>query len=425
MEEKRILKNGIALYFYRNEVVHSFHLSLFLRAGSMYERKEECGVTHFFEHIAIRNVNAAMDGRLYAMLDKAGIEFNASTYSEMVQFYASGATKNFEVAASSIAALFSPLCLTRSEIDMERKRIKAEIRELDDASSLSSFSQKCVWGETSLSRSIAGTLGGVSKINASVLEGFRRKSFTKDNLFLYLTGNFTESQISYLSELIGSWELYDGEARENFAPVPENFGNRGGNIALKSCDYTKLKFNFDIDMKSVSVPECDLLYEILFGGYNSPFFIELSEKRGLFYDLTGSVERYRNIGVLSFAFEVRENDVYEAVRLAVDILNKYKRVPVPDGKCMKAGFVDNADMLLDEPRELNFTFAYDNHILNCGYSSVDKRRAAYRAVSPEGLRLIANEIFKTKNLTLAVKGNKKRIDTEKIKDIILSLDSNG
>ena len=422
MEEKRKLKNGIVLYSYKNEAVHSFHLSLFLRAGSMYERKEECGVTHFFEHIAIRNVNAVMGGRLYAMLDKAGIEFNASTYSEMVQFYATGATKNFEVAASAIAALFSPLKLKGAEIDMERKRIKAEIRELDDASSLSSFSQKCVWADTSLARPIAGTLGGVSKINASTLERFRRESFTKDNLFLYLTGNFTEEQIFYLAELIGSCELYCAEARENYAPIPHNFGNRDGNIALKNGDYTKLKFNFDIDMKSASVPECDLLYEMLFGGYDSPFFIEMSEKRGLFYDLTGSIERYRNIGVLSFSFEVRESDVYEAAELAVDILNRYKSTTVSEDKCMKAGFVDNAKLLLDEPRELNFTFAYDNHILNCGYSSVEERRAAYDAVSPEGLRAIANEIFNVKNLTLAVKGKRKRLDLERLKNILSNLD---
>ena len=92
---------------------------------------------------------------------------------------------------------------------------------------------------------------------------------------------------------------------------------------------------------------------------------------------------------------------------------------------MKAGFVDNAEMLLDEPRELNFTFAYDNHILECGYKSVSDRRAAYERVTPEMLRRAAGEIFRVDNLTLALKGNKKRLNTERIREIVISLDEKG
>jgi hypothetical protein len=42
-----------------------------------------------------------MNGELYPLLDKHGIEFNASTYSEMVQFYITGAKSNFNIAAET------------------------------------------------------------------------------------------------------------------------------------------------------------------------------------------------------------------------------------------------------------------------------------------------------------------------------------
>ena len=62
-----------------------------------------------------------MDGRLYAALDKRGVEFNASTYSEMVQFYISGAKDKFSFASEVIAKIFSPIVLDKQEIDVERK----------------------------------------------------------------------------------------------------------------------------------------------------------------------------------------------------------------------------------------------------------------------------------------------------------------
>ena len=87
MEQKRIAKNGISVYSFTNKDNHSFFISMFLKAGCMYESDGENGITHFLEHVAIRNVNKLMGGSMYRELDRLGMEFNASTYSEMVQFY--------------------------------------------------------------------------------------------------------------------------------------------------------------------------------------------------------------------------------------------------------------------------------------------------------------------------------------------------
>ena len=157
MEERFTAENGIELFTYRNEQQHGFFVSLFLRAGSMYEAEDERGITHFLEHVLVRNVNKLKDGKLYATLDEYGVEFNASTYSEMVQFYIAGATKNFFVATDIVRTLLSPLALTAGEIDTERRRIKAEIRESDDKNSLATFASSSVHENTSLAGSILGT----------------------------------------------------------------------------------------------------------------------------------------------------------------------------------------------------------------------------------------------------------------------------
>ena len=136
MEKCLVSKNGIKIYAHKNSSLHGFFLSLFFRGGSMYEKEDEMGITHFLEHILVRNVNKLYGMKLYSILDRYGLEFNASSFSEMVQFYMSGASVNFTYAAEIFAKLLNPLILDKNEIDAERKRIKAEIRESDEKNSL-------------------------------------------------------------------------------------------------------------------------------------------------------------------------------------------------------------------------------------------------------------------------------------------------
>ncbi len=413
--------NGVSIYSYKNPNLHSFHISFFVKAGSMYEAECECGISHFLEHAAIRNVNALYGGRLYELLDAYGLEFNASTYSEMIQFFIGGASENFSFGAEIIAKILSPIMLGNQEILAERKRIKAEIRESDDKNALSTFAMQKVFCGTSLAGSIVGTNAVVDKIGKRRLEEYRKRVCTTGNVFFYITGNFTDGDISALAAEIEKYEISVSCGNRNIAPVPDGFCDRSGEVFVKNADYTMVRFTFDFLMSEVSVPESDLLYDILLSGYNSRLFIEMSEKRGIFYDTSGAVERYSNIGTLYFSFEVKEKDLYEAIALVVKILTDMKTAPPSDRECMKAGYVDNALMLYDDARELNFTFAYDNHVMEQGYADIEARRAAYASVSADGIKEAAKTVFAQKNLTLCIKGKKRNVDTEKIKDIISGL----
>ena len=418
-EESRVTKNGITVYDYKNPNINSFYISLFLRAGSMFE--SQSGITHFLEHAAIRNVNHVMGGELYAILDRYGIEFNASTFSEMVQFYISGATENFSHAAEIIARLLSPIDLPKSEILTERDRVKAEIREGDDKTSLSTFSNNIVYADTSLCLPITGTLGEVSKISAKSLESYRKSIMTSENIFFYVTGNYSESDLVKLSSELEKYCIHKGVKTENIAPTSADFGNRKKHVYIKNADFTMLRFSFDMDMSRMSVAETDLIYDMLLCGYNSRFFIEMSEKRGLFYDITGSSERYNNIGSFVFSFEVRGGSIYEATEAAIELLKQIKSTEPREDEMMKAGYVTNARLLYDNPRELNFTLAYDNHIMNAGYTSVEGRAEKYRVITPHRILTVASEIFRPENLTLAIKGNKKKIDVERLEEIVRKL----
>ena len=87
--------------------------------------------------------------------------------------------------------------------------------------------------------------------------------------------------------------------------------------------------------------------------------------------------------------------------------------------------MDNAYLLFDDARELNFTFAYDSHILELPYSSLEDRIRAYREINARRIREVARSVFSVENLTLTMKASKKRLDSAALSDLLSSLSLPG
>ncbi len=421
-ETSHLSKNGVWIYSIENPAQHGFFLSLFVRAGSIYEREEESGITHFLEHVAIRNIHYLMGEQLYATLDRYGLEFNASTFNEMVQFYISGAKENFSKAAQILCRVFSCISLPRSEIDLERLRIKAEIREGDEKNSLAAFTMGELYPDSPLKNSIVGTMRSVNAITGRKLESYRAAALTAENVFFYATGAVGEGEIASLLSVLESYDLPRGERRESAPALPSAFGRRGGAVHIKNADFTMLRFNFDVDMARVCSPELDLLYDLLLSGYGARFFVEMSEKRGLFYDISGGIDRYKNGGLFYFSFEVKEKNVPQAIELVLQILRDLKTNVCKTESLIKAPYVDNAYLLYDDAREMNFTFAYDAHILGLPYRGLEDRREAYRSITGERMQEVARAVFRLENLVLTVKGDKKKLDSAVLGELLRKID---
>ena len=88
----------------------------------------------------------------------------------------------------------------------------------------------------------------------------------------------------------------------------------------------------------------------------------------------------------------------------------------------KVYYTDNACLMLDNAEELNWTMAYENHILNEKVKSIDEKRRLYESVTESDIKALAKKVFVRSNLVTGIKGKKKKIDTGRIKDIFAVLD---
>lgn len=414
--------NGIRIYGYRSPYLHSFCLCLYVKAGPLYESDAENGISHFFEHMAFRSINAAMNGELYAKADLYGLTMNAVTYKEFIQFKITGATPRFREAAEILTKIFVPFSVPHSELETERKRIRSEMRENDDKNSLEYFSQKRVWQGTSLVNTIIGKNSNLGKVSLSSLAAYQKKALSKDNIFFYLTGNCGEDGEKILADLLSGVSAYGSEEkRENVAKIPENFGNRNCDIAVKNSREHVVRFSFDLIASRMNTAEQYLLYDILFAGECSKMFKELSNESGLVYSYDACLEKYNNIGTISFLYEVGAKDVYTSVEKVVGILCDLKKGITDELSHTKPFYTENCEMLLDEPEELNYQLGYEYKIMGKPFLGLEARRKEFEDCTSGRMTEIVREIFRCRNLVLTFKGDARRFDTERVRMICEAL----
>ena len=87
----------------------------------------------------------------------------------------------------------------------------------------------------------------------------------------------------------------------------------------------------------------------------------------------------------------------------------------------RAPYTENAAFILDGAKELNWSLAYERHILSLPYASPEARSDAFRAVTPEDLSALAEALFRPDCLSLCLKADKRTVDTARLREILLSV----
>lgn len=413
---------GSEICLFPNMALHSFCASLYVRAGSMFESEEENGITHLTEHLVFRSVNNRMGGNLYKELDKLGLCFEGCTYKEFVRFTVTGAKEHFKEGAEILLKVLAPLSLSAEDIKLEKGRVKAEIREESERTTLDYFTDNILHEGTSLAATITGSAKTLDRMTKAKLAAYHSKMFSANNVFFYLTGALTEADALDFCAMSNAYEPNRTEAkRENIAPVSRGFFHRG-KVYVKNSKRTMVRFSADIDTSRVNDAELTLLYDILFGdGECCRLHHVLSEETGYIYSFRASMELYRNIGVMSVSYEIRPCALRHSLELLFGILKEVKSGENDALDYVRAPYTDNAYLMYDSDSDFNWNRAYESKFLCLAYEGIADRAAAYASVTPERIARLAREIFRPENVTLTLKGERGKININELENMIKEL----
>ena len=420
MEWKHTCANGIRVFGEMNAHLHGFCIGIYILGGSMYEGPQDNGITHLFEHCVFRNLKKRYDRDFYELLTRHGLSFNATTYKEFVSFEISGLPAGLPFAAELLERIFLPFDLSAEEYRTEKQRIKAEIREESEPTTLSYLLNQKAWSGTTLERTISGTCGGVERISRKRLAAFREGFLVPGNMLVYLTGKVPEGELDRLLSAVERIPVFPGPVRDNTAPVPADFGNRPPVVHKKSDSYHYIAMAFDMDNARFPAGIRDLLYSVLFEGEDALFYQQMSERTALVYGVDSTLEQYRNISKLSFRFEIARRNIPAALKELRSVFRMLRQGQFSFENCLQKQLT-KWELMRDDPCALNWSMAYENHILGAEPVEPEKERfGRYAGITKEDLMSAAGEIFRPENLTFAVKGNVRELREAELIGMLLS-----
>ncbi|MBR6514417.1 MAG: insulinase family protein [Clostridia bacterium] len=422
MKEQVNRINGINIYSLTNQNLKSFCLSLYIRAGSLFEDISQNGISHLFEHVVFRNLKRKYPD-FYELLAIHGIELQGQTYKEFIRFTVTAPASEFEFATDIFCSLFDEIELSTVDFSNEKKRIKAEIREADERNTLDFLFNKTVWQNTEAEKTVLGYCKVIDRVSIKRLNEFRKKILSKDNIFVYATGNLSYYDIDLLRGKLSNVEVTDSSVRfENKISLNDGFFNRDGSVIVKNdSTWHYIEIGFDIASQKYSGGVYDVLYALLFKGDVALVNNYLSEDNPFMYSFGSTFEQYDNIGNMNFKFEVEKDMLMPAINTIIEMLDAVKSGDFNFEANLKAELW-NMELEYDNPDDLNWSMAYNNHILKTEVIDYSRRKfGRLENITKEQVIEAAKDIFRLSNMTVAVRGNKKKIKTDELEKALVRL----
>lgn len=280
--QKRVLDNGIRLFFFENPQLDLIHFTLRIKAGSIFEHDKLLANSTY--SLLIESVRGKTPADVEDFLDYYGAVFNASVNLEYVSL-------QFIIPKSSCRTVLPFICSfiisPGFQEDSLSRYKERKGKELEYNQRKVSFRSGQWMYNTLLNSSIpAGTIlekKHIESLSVLQMEEYHRQTFCSENMTLFLTGNVDEEIMEKVCSEIGR--------------IPSNMPADYPDVFAASLPENRLIFEKREDSMQSSIILCrrGLAYEdeerrpfsvlsTLLGGYfGSRLMQNLREKNGFTY----------------------------------------------------------------------------------------------------------------------------------------------
>ena len=187
----------IDVIFAPMEDINSVTIEIMCKAGSIYENKENNGISHFLEHLFFKGGNKYTNPKAVAeAVDKFWGEFNAYTGDEFAGYYVKCAPEFIDKAIDVLADMMNHAKFNTEELEREKWVVIQELKMYED-NPMAMVMQK--WqsyylGDNSFGRPIIGTEDNINAFTQQMLFDHKAQLYTKDNLIIMVAGKIIDKQ---------------------------------------------------------------------------------------------------------------------------------------------------------------------------------------------------------------------------------------
>ena len=344
---RKTMPNGLRIVGEKRNDVHSFALSVWVKAGSCNETEDINGISHFIEHMLFKGTQKRSAKDIAAEVDRVGGQINAFTAKECTCFYVKVIDENMELAVDMLSDLLLNSAFDRTEIDKERGVILEEIAMVEDAPDeiVHELISATIYKGHPLGRTILGKPDNIRRLSGDDMRSYMNKNYVSGNMLLSVAGNFDEVRLE---------ELIDKYFCTSMKQGPEVNGDCGCGVSFNA-DRSEIvkdieQMNLCWGFPGVAYGDdrkfaLSIINNILGGSMSSRLFQSVREQYGLAYSIFSYPSLYTSTGSFNiYAGMTLDNcpRAFELIRKEIDEIkqNGISSEELEDARMqMKGGYI--------------------------------------------------------------------------------------
>jgi len=408
MEYKRdILKNGVHLLTIPMPHLGSATAMIGVGAGGRYEDARTQGIAHFTEHMLFNGTEKRPSSfAISSELESLGAHFNAFTDKEITAYYVKAESKNLPKVLDVLTDMVFNSKFDQKEIEKESRVIIEELRMYRDEprSWVNMISDQLIFEGNPLGWEILGTEETLTSITREDFLDYLNNWYRSRNITVAVAGRIGEEKaLEEVREVLGRRERGDVAVLEKFTAAQKEPA-----VMLEERKTDQTHFILGVRAYHRSHPKreaLEVLISALGGGMSSRLFQEIREKRGLAYYVHADWQDFSDTGALQIGAGVNNQKAADAVEAVVMELKKLKDTPVPTEELKKAKEMLRGSLVLGlESTSGACSYFLGQEVLEGKVETPEEKLKKIDAVTADDVQKVAQEIFVTKGLNLALIG---------------------
>ena len=321
-------------------------------------------------------------------------------------FWCKVARPHFRTAfAVLLDMLMNPL-LDPGEVEKEREVIQEELRMTYDNPSyrVDLLIDEALWPDQAMGRDVGGTPDTVAAIDQQTIREYMLRQYNPANTVVAVAGNVTHDEVvDMLEDATHDWRP---QTPMEWEPVSEN-GAHGPVVHIERRRSDQSHLCLALPGLSLNDPDryaLSLLNVILGDGMSSRLFMDLREVHGLAYDVSSSINHFRDCGSMVVYCGVEPRKTNDAVRAVIRQLEGMREEPEERELNKAREYATGRLLLRMEDSRAVASWMGSQELLQDRLCTVDEIVGRLQAVTPADISDLATRLFQGEQLRLALVG---------------------
>lgn len=433
------LSNGMRVVGETMENYRSVSVSVWIRAGSVYENEDERGVSHFIEHMLFKGTDKRSAGDIAEEIDAVGGNLNAFTSKECTCFYVKVLDENLPNAVEILADLICNSKLDDADIEREKGVILEEISMNEDSPEDLAHETLCqtFYEGDPLARPVLGTADSVASFTHDTLVNYMSRLYRPENMVIAIAGHFNIDEFMNAAETCFRFRLDDALQKEVNAkdfdensacpvnPADVSYGKPAGGKRLrlveKDIEQTHICFAFNgFPSESEGQYPLYMFNNAIGGSMSSRLFQSVREEKGMAYSVYSTPAFYSTTGYFTLYAGTGEKQTVEVAKLMLEEYRKIKNSGIEEAELergknqLKSGYVMGRESTSAHASSIGRA-----ELLGLEELSEEQIISKINSVSTEAVREILPTVCDFDNMTAVFVGRVEKYRSQ-LEELILS-----